>query len=117
MQQLWEYFARFKLRVFILHEISEAWILWDYTLILFKIIHNLTSTDSVQCGYFNTWTIQVNTAENLNEGSSKFITKDNRRRIASFKGPENIQTEAPQFGSWHPKPARRRAVNDTKTEH
>ncbi|KAA8588126.1 hypothetical protein FQN60_001320 [Etheostoma spectabile] len=24
--------------------------------------------------------------ENLNEGSSKFITKDNRRRIASFKG-------------------------------
>lgn len=55
--------------------------------------------------------------ENLNEGSSKFITKDNRRRTASFKGPglENDQTEAPQFGSWHPKHEGRRAVNDTKT--
>lgn len=50
---------------------------------------------------------------NLNEGSSKFITKDNRRRRASFKG--NIQTASPQFGCSRHKREGHRAVNSTKS--
>lgn len=38
----------------------------------------MTGAPSVgSCEDFNTWKIEGSSAENLNEGSSKFITKDN----------------------------------------
>lgn len=57
----------------------------------------------------------VVSSENLNEGSSKFITKDNSRRIASSKKHGKQQTGA---AIWRLAPERegRGAVKGTKTE-